>query len=262
MDRITIEVWHNQKRLVSEEDGYLGENFKGKFELKCFVPKFLSVIAFCVDGKKNISVMKDYSYDPNLALYQLKIPIRKLDRGITTTFYPFNNFRMVKFLERGKFEIWEVAIVSQDGLFFLTTEMTYEAKCYRGESGEVVCPRFEWETKWPQLMKIIKPIFEGMELLPISEYVAPSPQKVFGLSKNQGKVVWWSLSQGMGAIVLDEKGTMARVHWKGIKSLRRLRFLIPGEIVQFEKLNLPLGKRKTGFLLEAKDVFPVKKGDR
>lgn len=63
-------------------------------------------------------------------------------------------------------------------------------------------------------------------------------------------------------IILDQKRTLARVHWKGIhphKTKRRLKALYPGEIVSYQKLNIPsrvVGK-PTLFQLEGKGVIPI-----
>lgn len=219
-------------------------------------------MCFNVDRKKNIVLMKDLSENASFSLFSKKITVTKSDLNVCITRYPENNFRVLIPENGGRFEIWEIAIVSQDGLFFLTSQMTYEAKCYRGENGEIICPRFEWETKWPQLMEIVKPIFEGMDLLPISDYLPPSPPKAEGLPKNHGKVVWWNYAQGLGMIVLDQKRTLARVHWKGIhphKTKRRLKALYPGEIVSYQKLDIPsrvVGK-PTLFQLEVKGVILI-----
>ena len=264
---IKLEVIFGGKELIPEDDGYLDkENERiglGQFELRCLIQKREGLMPFCftVDGKKNVLPMKDRSKDNSLSVFTKKISVLETDFRVYTTRYPENNLRILIPETSGEFELWEIAIVSQDGLFFLTTQMAYEAKCFRGKSGEVICPRFEWETKWPQLMEIVKPIFGEMELSPISEYIAPSPPKAEGLPKNQGRVVWWNLSQGLGMIVLDEKGTMARVYWIGIlPNLKgRFRALHPGQIVSYQKLDIPsqaLGK-STGFLLEAKEVRPV-----
>jgi cold shock CspA family protein len=263
---IRFEVIFNGEELRPEEDGYLGREKigLGQFEFRCLIQKREELMPFCfnVDGKKNINLMKDRSEDNSIVIFSKKIPIIRNNFNILITRYPENNLRILIPEKDGKFEIWEAAIVSQDGLFFLTTQMTYEAKCFKGEGGEVICPRFERETKWPQLMEIVKPIFEGVELSPISEYIAPSPLKAEGLAKNQGRVVWWSLSQGLGAILLDKEGILARVHWRGIQPNPkggRLRALKSGQRVSYQKAVFltPTGAKPTSFPLEVKGVTPL-----
>jgi len=264
---VKLEVIFGEKELIPEDDGYLGkENEKiglGQFELRCRIQKRegLMPICFIVDGKKNIALMKNRSVDNSLSIFSKRITVMRTDFNALITRYPENNLRVLIPESEGEFEFWEIAIVSQDGLFFLTTEMTYEAKCYRGENGEVICPRFEWETKWPQLMEVVKPIFWEMKLSPVSEYVAPSPLKAEGLPKNHGRVVWWNCAQGLGTIVIDEKGTQTRVHWRRILSDLKggLRALAPGQIVSYQRLDIPsrAQSRSTGFLLEAKEVMSL-----
>ena len=265
--KLKLEVILGRERLIPEEDGYLISQERigsEQFGLRCSIPKRekLMPLCFSVDGKKNITLMKLRSEDECFSVFSKKISITKTNFNILITRYPENNLRILFPEEKGRFEIWEVAIVSQDGLFFLTTQMAYEAKCFKEKDGKVICPRFEWETKWPQLIEIIKSIFEREELPPISEYVAPSLSKAEGLQKNQGVVVWWNLAQGMGAIVLDEKGTLARVHWKGIlpDPKRRLKSLLPGQIISYRKLDQARGR--TGFLLEAKKVSPLEREEK
>lgn len=265
--KFKLEVILDKERLIQEEDGYLlsQERIESEqFELRCSISKREKLIPLCfsVDGKKNITLMKLRSEDEHFSVFSKKISITKTNSNILITRYPENNLRILFPEEKGRFEIWEVAIVSQDGLFFLTSQMTYEAECFRGKDGKVICPRFEWETEWPQLMEIVKPIFEGVELQPISEYLPPSPPKAEGFPKNHGKVVWWNLAQGWGEIVLDERGTTAKVHWKGIQPnpKGRLRYLLPGQIISFRKLDQARGR--TGFLLEAKEVNPLEREEK
>lgn len=264
---IKLEVILGKERLIPEEDGYLLSQERigsEQFGLRCSIPKREKLMPLCfnVDGDKNITLMKLRSEDERFSVFSKKISVTKTDFNILTTHYPENNLRILFPEEKGRFEIWEVAIVSQDGLFFLTTQMAYEAKYFKEEDGKVICPRFEWETKWPQLIKIIKSIFEREELPPISEYVTPSLSKAEGLQKNQGVVVWWNLAQGIGAIVLDEKGTTAKVHWKGIQPnpKGRLRYLLPGQIISYRKLDQARGR--TGFLLESKKVSPLEREEK
>lgn len=262
---VKLKVIFGEQEIIPEEDGCLGEGGKrfglGQFELQCLIQKREKLMPFCfnVDGKKNVVLMKERLEDQDFSIFSKRISVFKTDFNILVTRYPENNLRVLIPESGGRLEIWEVAIVSQDGLFFLTTQMTYEAKCYRGENGEIICPRFEWETKWPQLMEIVKPIFGGAELSSISEYISPSPMKADGFPKNHGKVLWWNCAQGLGAIVLDTKGTLARVYWRDIISEKRFKALEPGQIVSYQKLDIPpqIQGKPTGFLLQAKEVRPL-----
>jgi len=264
---IKLEVILGKERLILEEDGYLLSQERigsEQFGLRCSIPKREKLMPLCfnVDGNKNITLMKLRSEDERFSVFSKKISITKTDFNILTTRYPENNLRILFPEEKGRFEIWEVAIVSQDGLFFLTEQKTYEAQCFREDNGKMICPRFETKTQWPQLMTVVKPILEKEELPPTPKNTPPSPTKAMGFSKNHGKVVWWNLAQGWGEIVLDAKGTTAKVHWKGIlpNPKRRLKSLLPGQIISYRKLDQARGR--TGFLLEAKKVSPLEREEK
>lgn len=266
---IKVEVYFEEERIIPEEDGYLGEELRFKkggpnqvsyFRLDCYVPKEKGIYGINVDGKKNVVLMKDRSRDPQVSLFSITIQLKGESYGILTTEYPQNNLRLLALKERGWFEIWEVATVSRDGLFFLTEQLTYEAQCFLDESGEIVCPHPQIK-KWPQMIGILKPLVKKEELGPVAEYL-PSPIPRFkGMPFKQGKVVWWNLAQGLGAIVIDEKGTQAKVHWKGLvlNHSGRLRALSPDQIVSYQRLVLPRQAkgRITGFLFEAVGVKPT-----
>lgn len=271
---IEVEVWFEEERLIPEEDGYLGEELRFKremvkkvayFELKCFVEKRENLMPKCisVDGNKNVVLMKDRSKDSSVALFSIKILVKRDDYGILTTEYPLNNLRVLIFGKEGKFEVWEIAVIAQDGLFFLTEQITYEAQCFLNEAGEIVCPRLE---KWPQLIELLKSLVKEEEILSVSEYSSSPIPKAEGLPPKQAKVVWWNFAQGLGAIVIDKKGTQARVHWRDlvIDQKGKLRALSPDQVVSYQKLVLPRQSkgRTTGFLMEAIGVTPITPTER
>lgn len=257
---ITVRVLSEGEELKAGEDGCLGEELTD-LRLECFIQgrKSLMPICFSVDGQKNITLMKNHSLDPVVSLFAQKVPVTLTDSGVLTTKYSTNNLRVATFGQgqTGRFEIWEIAIVSQDGLFFLTKQRSYESQFFRGKDGQILCPDFE---KWPQLVEKLEPIMRDKKLLPISQY-SPSPIPAEDLPQKQGRVIWWNLALQMGAIVLDKKGIAARVHWKHLLpnidgSLRALK---AGQLVSFQKL-LPItnnGTRKTEFALEAQGVTPL-----
>jgi len=245
---IVLEVWFKEKKLEPGEDGYLGEFSKGNFQLKYILPeKDSKIVVFTVDGKKNILPMK--------ATIKT-VPISQDGNGVFTTQYTNNNIRLAVFGQKGRFEIWEIAIVSQGGVFFLTEQRTYESQWFRGQNGEYVCPDFE---KWPQLIELLKPIMEKEELPPVAEYSPPLP-KTNGLLKGQGQVVWYNLVMQMGCIRLDDKGTVARVHWKSLPPNMNggPRKLEAGQLVSYRKLlPVPQTTRATSFSMEVREVTPL-----
>jgi len=262
---VKVEVWFEGERLSPDVDGYLGGDLQFKkeggrvyyFSLKCYVPVSERVYGMMVDGKKNVILMKNHSRDPSVALFSMKIPAKDENYGVLVTEYPQNNLRLLILKEEGRFEVWEIAIVSQDGLFFLTEQMDYEAQCFLDDTGEVVCPRL---AKWPQLIQLLASLVKKEELLSISQYIPLPTPKADDLPFQQGRVVWWNYAQGLGAIVIDKKGTQAKVHWRDlIDQSGQLRALQPGQIVSYQRLVLPRQSkgRITGFLFEAIGVKPI-----
>lgn len=262
---VRVEVWFEGEKISPDKDGYLGSDllFRKRekqislFTLNCYVPKMERIYGMVVDGKKNVVLMKNRSRDSSVTLFSIKIPAKDTNYGVLATEYPQNNMRLL-ILKEGYFEIWELAIVSQDGLFFLTEQRTYESQCFLDENGEVVCPQL---AKWPQLIQLLKSLVKEEKLLPSSKYVPLPTPKAEGLSFKQGRVVWWNYAQGLGAIVIDKKGTQARVHWSKIvlDQSGGLRALQPGQIVSYQKLVLPRQSkgRITGFLYEAVGVKAI-----
>lgn len=263
---IKLKVRFEEERLFPERNGYLGEELQfralqrtpdgiGHFYLDCHVPaEQKGIYVFNVDGKKNVVLMRNHSLEPSIALFSIGIKATGENYGILTTEYPQNNLRLLVLKQNGWLEVWEIAIVSQDGLFFLTEQLIYEAQCFLDEFGEVICPRLD---KWPQLVKVLQLLVKKEELSPVSEYSPPAVPK-FGGPFQQGKVLWWNYAQGLGAIVIDKKGTQARVYWRNLalSETGRLRALFPNQIVSYERLVLPhqTKGRTTGFLFEAVGV--------
>lgn len=254
---ITIEVLAGKNKLISEKDGYLGENL-ADLQLKCWTEKKLSSnpLCFSVDGQNHIALMHDRSSDPAFNLYLKKIPVDSV-AGILTTKPSTNNIRLAVPGRQGKFEIWEIAIVSQDGLFFLTKQMPYRAQFFK-DGEKVSCPFFENPPhEWPQLVEVLKPLVQDKKLLPISMFSPPPAPITTDLQEKQAVVEWWSLRLQRGAVVL-QGGTRARVHWKSlpINMNGGLRKLTAGQLVSFQKLP-PVTNKESGFNLEIREVTPL-----
>jgi len=258
---ITVEVLSRGKVLSVEKDGFLGENLTD-LQLRCFVPKqkILTPICFSVNGVKDVFPMKDHSRNPGTSLFMKKIPVDRVYGGILTTKYSTNNLRLAVLGRQGKLTIWEIAIVSQDGLFFLTQQMVYQEVQFFKNGRGLSCPYFEEERrKWPQLVKMLKPIMEDKKLLPISAYNPPSPLQIEGLEKNQGIVDWWGLALQMGVIIIDKEGTAARVHWKNLPPNINggLRKLEAGQLVSYQVLAPLTGAKSIQFQFEVRYVTPL-----
>jgi len=233
------------------------------------------VVPFVVDGKKNVSALKpvDPQEGDDQFVWERKISIfhaapsrfvttDEQVRGIYYTRYPDNLLKVARIGLGGKIEIWEIAVISQEGDFFLTVQRLYEAQALKSEKGSIKIPEFD--QKWPQLAQLIRQVTTTMGLSLEAESTAHQTveENLAGdLSENEGRVVWYNAANGVGAIVLGD-GSQARVYWKEIsqRDLGR-RYLVKGEKVRYATLKTPdvsPTKRQTGFQKEAIGVTLIK----
>ena len=253
-------------------DCYCGEYFSTKARINDSAilsvpiasPQNKSINCFTTDKDKNIELRKS-SGNGHGTLFNQNIALKVNERGVCHTRYPNNNLRLIKMIYGGRMEIWEIALVSQNGSFFAPTQKTYEAKFYWDKKmGKIVCPRFD--KNWPQIVEFGKNLLNEEDMLePIekhesdlaerrkNEKEAASYRLAMLKKPNTGYVLWWSHAQGYGAIKMYNY--IARVHWKEIFRCHLLAFLSPGEIVKYSALRTPNGK--TSFRKEAVGVMPV-----
>lgn len=263
MDRIadvfnSIAVCVDEQICEIHNDGYIGNLVADQalIQIKIApqdVNKF-AVYGFNVDGKKNIQLKKDYSLRGPEKCYKAVIRIEQNGK-LRFTEYPANNFRILRLSRKGNVTIWEIALVSQNGEFFLTTQNTYDVICYQGDCG-LICPQFE---KWPQMVETLRELTAGFvkRFRSIDEYKPRAEITANGLAPNTGRVLWFNYASDVGAITTPE-GT-ARVHWSQIAKRPRLAYLIQGEMVSYEKLQTPnvTKRRETAFQKEALGVKPL-----
>jgi hypothetical protein len=248
---VIIEVWFEGKKLMPSGNGYLGEFNKGNFQLTYALPENKPIICFTRDGKRNII--------PTKAGHKT-IPVTLAGNDVFTTIPASNNIRFAVIDPTGKCEIWKTAILSQDGVFFLAEQKTYEAQWFRDENDRAVCP-YPYFADRPQLTELLRPMMENKQLPSISEFRHPPfIDDASDLPKGQGRVLFWDLPEQWGLIAIDGKGTVARVHWKSLPpdingGLRRLK---AGQIVSFQTIReVPTTARTTTVVLEAKGVTPL-----
>ena len=238
--------------------GKVGWLVAGKSALLTIRMRSAQIWPIAVDGKKDIVLRRDKSDDPDVQIYPTSIAIKESQvSGVAHTEYPDNHVRVLRHTDGGNVEMWEIALVSQDGLFWITVQKTYDIACGRDASGQFFCPTFA--EKWPQLVELLAKLLTDIDL-PVG--VAPQPgirPLISGLKSNEGIVLWYNLAQQMGAIATNQG--QARVHWSQIIAIEgELRRLTAGAKVRFRDLlrpkQLKFG-RKTSFRWEAVDVRPV-----
>lgn len=179
------------------------------------------------------------------------------DGGTPYAKYPSNHIRVLEVTLGGKIRMWEVALVSERGTGFLTTQMTYQATCYRGPNEEVVCPLTEHSA--PVTTAIKHCLGKRTAGLPSIENYRPTQDirhtSLLALPPgNFGLVIWWNEAMRMGMMRTSE-GKEVRVLGSKIRTGRQYRtFLIPGEVVEFQKLQPTPQGSLTKFEIDAVGV--------
>lgn len=227
------------------------------------------IFGIAMDHKHGtVQLKRDLVKDPLMGLvvetgtkwYQTKVPVMDSKDFIPTTKYPQNYMALVELDadKPGLVRIWEVALVSQKGLFFVTTQCTYEAQCYLDSDG-FKCPYFERVKPRHELVGLLRHLF--LETMPSDipssdEWLPPAdPQEPW---PGQGIVLWWNCAMQYGVILTTEG--VARIHWSNVKRFADgLICLEEGEIVNYEELGTPFQtyERETNLKLEAFGVRGV-----
>jgi hypothetical protein len=233
---VDIILSYNEKDLIIGDEGYVGMLQSGTAVLQVVAPE--NFAAFHVDGQKNIHLKKYYEEKDERRRFEMKVRIEKDQHGVPCTKYKNNNnMRLLEFGEDHQFTFWEIALISQNGNFFLTVQPVYEEACFT-DGKRVVCPYFEDpDHEWPQLVEILRTVFQEVAktLPPVEEYVPDEPIDPATLADNTGDVLWWSFSQNYG-IIMTPKG-VANAHWTEAPVHQKLRYLEKGEKVQYKDLK-------------------------
>lgn len=243
---VSIEVSVDYQLLKIEEDGHLGRLKTGSRAIIRIIvsPEYSdSTHAFIVQGwrKKQVVPKKDLARAQKEKIYMLKIPIEESrSRLVACTMPNTNNMQLIQLSPDGGFQMWKIVLISQGGDFFLVVQKTYKSYCYRDGDG-VACPIFETRfgarKDWPSMVKFLNSLLgDKIEKLNPAEKYEPKPEIATDeLEPDTGKVLFWDPSKGIGAISTSEEVVSA--YWKEVPGRPRLRYLVPGEIVQIEKLG-------------------------
>lgn len=253
---VTVRVIHrgyDGTEIPVADDGYLGRLTTHALELHIRVEQGYRIDAFLVDGNKNVVAKKNLIEQPGSnKLYELTIPVHQ--KGTQSGFYvtyPTNNLRLAEQKETGTVQLWEIAVISQNGDFFLTIQPTYRVECYR-HGNIIVYPYFE---KWLQMNDYLVSLLPStVQPGPLDDYKVEPPLSTNGYTDNEAIVQWFNDAQGLGALVTN-KG-VARVHWGQVPKRGRRAYLRPGEKVRFQELKPPTQTtaRSTRFKWEATGV--------
>jgi len=253
LEGVSVSVSHNGQVLAIGDYGRLGILSHGKIRLDVWVQaRYEDTHVFTVDGGKNIAPKRNQALEwREERHYNLNIPIENASHGIPFARYPQNNLRVLVIEKNGWIQVWEIALISQFGNFFLTVQQTYRVRCYR-DGEKVVCPQL----KWPQMDSFVENLKEGdpKELTPLAEY-QPEPKPTGnGLGPKEALVLWYNMAKQVGYIV-DKDGKQIRVHWTQIERPGPIVFLLKGEVVTYADLKPTRGA--TSFEKEAFGIKPL-----
>ncbi len=256
---------------IVEANQYVGDLRVGKgttIDVKVDPSVANRIFGIVMDHKSGAFLLKrDLAKDPIMGIVvekgskwlETKVSVKDSKNFIPTTKYPQNHMTLVELdaEKPGLVRIWELALVSQNGLFYVTTQCTYEVQCYSNQ-GRFSCPFFEIVKPAPMFVGLFFKLFtlELMEKLPpLSEYVPPAdPPKAW---PDYGRVLWWNCAMQYGAIQTTEG--VARIHWSNVKDADGLVRFNTGDMVTYEELGPPFQtyERETNLKLEAFGVRQV-----
>lgn len=261
----------NQDQVIPAVGGYIGELEKEDLiELTAWTGK--NFHGFLVTGKKNsnerlVTPRKNQAKEPHYAVYKQTVAMMTNPQGAVFPRPKQNDIRLLELGDGGAFRIWEIALISQDGHFFLTKQCAYEARCYRGgkEGDKLVCPQF---VNWPDMLSWLEALYaEHLEALPhIGEQLPPqSALPAEKLAPETARVIWWNLREQYGMAAVDKSvsaNSVARIHWSQVapRSENGLAYLTAGELIRYQAVRSPAPspeKRATSFVCELVGVRPA-----
>ncbi|HEY4509882.1 MAG TPA: hypothetical protein VJC15_02750 [Candidatus Paceibacterota bacterium] len=210
------------------------------------------VFAFVVDGRKNPYLLRTDDTATEIRRARKDVSIQKSGAGVAYASYPENHLRIVEVTET-RIRMWELAIISQDGEFFFTSQNTFDLALRRmtPEFEERLCFEQDRLKAWPQMVEFLEKLL-GQPLFVLKENEEEKKPTI------PGTVLWWNFAQGLGAI--QTKNGAARAHWSQvIQGNRKFRYLVKDERVSCELIPIPKPTqedrvRPTAFEREARNI--------
>lgn len=240
--RIIVEIFKNgdpiDMEMVAEKNGELGKfTAQDNIMLQARVIPTLApqmpgrFICLSADGQHKVTEKKDHSSQDGVSIYRSNIPIKATsNKGGQTVpvdpyaSYPSNHIKVIEMFKNGHLKIWEIAVVSENGDFFITTQQTYNTWVFR-KDGKVTLPALD---RWLSMMTVLNKHIDPAGLQDISEF-KPNPEiSAQGLNKDEGVIVFYNKAMGFGYVRTvrgDEK-----VHWTELDLGHRTEF-VPGQRV-------------------------------
>lgn len=256
---IRVECLRNGAPVMTKESYFNADSsithlgkLNGNIELRATVKpsgRCATIGAFEGRGHGQLTPKKDQSEKAGVRVFSKHVQIRRTSDRINPPFtrYPENHFRVLE-VKGNQLRHFEVALVAQNGKFFMVKQLTRQGELFRDH--EVVFPALlGWEEFTEFLTRLVKDrALKSTDKAPLP----PAPLAPNGLSNFQGRVLWWNLAQQFGAVQL-RNGTAARLHRSHLnRPGSKLAYASQGELVEFEKISLPnqTTERQTEFRQE------------
>ena len=197
----------------------------------------------------------DNDFGNTVSIFRRGVPVIFSDKHeCYTTIGGNNSLHVVSIDSTGRIEVWQVAVVSQEGQFFgKRLKLFADHAVWDAQNESVDIPGVEW----PQLKLWLLDQFKNWEqgedgILPEEAPVVEEPLT--------GGVKWYNLALGLG-VVMTPGGDVARVHWtqaplreEGLRYLLAGETIVIGEVVNAQQVQKIHSDRQTGFQWEARQV--------
>lgn len=265
---VSLEAYKESRRLEPAEDGHVGQLASGSATILAVIdPAVVPTICIFRDGRDGYEKQRDWLNAPRTqvqkqahaqllsnrgfftgtAVYGVKVPLHVNERErMNMVNYPENMLMLAQYFcsperDGGYILVWKVALVCQQGEFFLTAQEAYDVRLYEDERGKVSIPRLMGHKDLARLL--IEHAPPELQRFPLSSFQKLLPPPAEGLGDNEGIVERWYAARNMGCII-TARGP-ARVHYTDVPCRPRRRYLVDGEKVSFRSLGKPPTNRKT-----------------
>lgn len=202
-----------------------------------------NIFGLAVDDQKNVVIRRTISSLEGGRCFMTNIGLSRTPTGVLYAKSPQNTINLLEVADSGQAVLWDVALVSQGGRdnFFVTIQRKYVFRCFKDGEGRLACPAFL--EKWPEFVGRIAELtmdkVNGFAM--VEEYEPEAEFDNSGLFDGQGRVLWYNLASGFGAVILAN-GETASAHWSKVKErFGRFMALTPGLVVTIDQV-VPLTK--------------------
>ena len=268
---VTLAVYKQNRQITPESDGYVGRLYSGSATILAVIdPSADQTIGLFRDGQDHYtqqkellslpelrhgkfppkpaqqfmrSLLKDLPLASGSQAYGITMPLRVWayeGQPVNTVHYPENMLVLARYVRdagqpTNRVHVWKVALVSQNGEFFLTVQQAYDTTAHLSSRNTLCFPRFQAHRLLERTLVANAPA--DLPVTSEQDFIRPESLAVNGLKDGEGVVERWYPARNMGCVI-TAKGP-ARVHWSDVPPRPRLRFLVEGERVRIGTLGTP-----------------------